>query len=347
MIENETRLTDTTGATSAIVVDPKTYASTARYAGPTNSLAIHRVATHLIPPGGYGYDLAKLRPLVNGQPHPAPAIAGRAFDALRLPAGYGTLVLGGDISGDKSGLVARRFIERSRGQDAHLVVIALGYAKSAAAQADAKAYAAAFQPGVAAPVQWFVLDAKADQAALQNAIAGATGVFVTAPDQSLILAAFSGAPAIVGALRTAWQTGTTLMADNAAAAALGHSLSVDPPPTSASLEDDSVGDFLVEGVDVRAGLGFLSGAAIEPRLLPDRHWGRLYNLLDRDSAVLALGVDVGTAIEFTPAGAVVRGTSAVVALDGRYAAFSVGSNGALGARYVLLDSYVAGDALIP
>ena len=98
---------------------------------------------------------------------------------------------------------------------------------------------------------------------------------------------------------------------------------------------------------VRDGLGFVSGAAFEPRLLPDRHWGQLYNLLYRDHQLLAIGVDVGTALELTQAGGVVRGTSAVVALDGRYAGFSVGSNDGLGARYTLLNSYVAGDAVTP
>jgi cyanophycinase len=346
-IENEARLTDVVGASSAIVIDPKTDAATARYAGPTNSLAIRGVATHLIPPGGYGYDLAKLRPLVNGQPQPAPAIAGRAFGMLRLPAGYGRLLLGGDISADKSGPVAQRFVGLSGAGQARLVVIATGYAKSADAQADAKAYAAAFQPGVTATVQWFVLDARANQAAIQSAIAGASGIFVTAPDQSRVLSALSAAPVVVGALRAAWQNGTTLMADNAAAAALGQQLSADPTPTEASLEDDAIGDFFPSGVAIRPGLGFLPRLALEPRLLPDRHWGRMYNLLYSDRATLALGVDVGTAVEVSQTGAMVRGISAVIALDGRYASFAVGSNGALGARYALLDSYVAGDALTP
>jgi cyanophycinase-like exopeptidase len=305
------------------------------------------VATHLIPPGGYGYDLAKLRPLVNGQPQPAPVIAGRTFDMLRLPAGNGPLLLGGDISGDKSGLASRRFVERSGSSNARLVVLATGYAKSADAQADAKAYAAAFQPGVTAPVQWFVLDSHADHAAIQSAIDDATGIFLTAPDQSLVLAALNGAPAVVDALRSAWQSGVTLMADNAAAAALGQHMSADPTPTAASLEADAIGDFFVDEVDVRVGLGFLPSVAIEPRLLPDRHWGRLYNSIYRDRSVLTVGVDVGTAVEFTQAGGVVYGTSAVVALDGRYAGLSVGSNGALGARYALLDSYVEGDAVTP
>ena len=89
---------------------------------------------------------------------------------LKLPAGYGALLLGGDISGDKSGLVAQRFVARSGGTNARLVVLAAGYAKTANAQADAKAYAAAFQPAVTTPVQWFVLDSHADQAAITGAI---------------------------------------------------------------------------------------------------------------------------------------------------------------------------------
>jgi cyanophycinase len=348
-IVDESVLTDVAGRSAAIVIDAKIYASSGRYAGPTNSLAISRVATHIIPPGGYGYRLDSLRPLVNGQPQPAPNITGRNFDGLKLPAGYGALLLGGDISGDKSGLVAQRFVELSGKADARLVVIAAGYAKSANAQADAKAYAAAFQPGISAPVQWFVLDTHANQAAIATAISGATGVFVTAPDQSLAMGALNNAPTISGAMRSTWQGGTTLMADNAAAAALGQIMTANPPPPSdtAGLEQVSVESFRLDGVIVQAGLGFVAGVAIEPRLLPDRHWGRMYNLLYRDHSLLALGVDVGTAVELTQAGGVVRGTTAAVVIDGRYAGFSIGSNGALGARYALLDSYVAGDVVAP
>jgi cyanophycinase len=347
VIENESRLTDVVGPSSALIIDAKTYAATGGYGGPTNSLAIHRVATHLIPPGGYGYDLAKLRPLVNGLPQPAPDIVGRNFNTLRLPPGYGPLLLGGDISADKSGLVAQRFVLRSSGSNTHLVVIAAGYAKSADAQADAKAYAAAFQALGAAEVQWFVLDSRANQAEIQSAIADATGIFVTAPDQSRILAALDGAPTVVSSLHTAWQSGRTLMADNAAAAALGQLMSADPTPTATSLEGDATGDFRIDGVSIPPGLGFLPGVALEPRLLPDRHWGRLYNIIFRDRSMLAIGVDVGTAVELSQVDGVVWGTSAAVTLDGRYASFAVGSNGALGVRYALLDSYVQGDVVTP
>jgi cyanophycinase-like exopeptidase len=137
------------------------------------------------------------------------------------------------------------------------------------------------------------------------------------------------------------------MADNAAAAILGQTLSVDASPTSSSLEDDSIEDFLVGGVAFQPGLNFVDGLVIEPRLLPDRHWGRLYNALYHDQNLLGVGIDVDTALELTETGAVVHGDRAVVTLDGRYGKFAKGSNGAVGARYVLLDSFIDGDSVAP
>jgi cyanophycinase-like exopeptidase len=100
-------------------------------------------------------------------------------------------------------------------------------------------------------------------------------------------------------------------------------------------------------VTVAPGFDWVPGAAFEPRLLPDRHWGRLYNILYDHHGVLGIGIDVGTAVELTQAGASAVGTSAAVTLDGRYATFAVGSNGALSARYVIVDSFVDGDQVIP
>lgn len=160
-IVNESTLTDVTGATAAIVVDLQTYNATGRFAGPTNSLALHGVVTHLIPPGGLGYDIIHRRPLVDGMPRSAPTISSRKFDAVRIPSGYGPLILTGDLSSDRSGSVSKRFVELSGGRsNARLVVLAFGYAKNADAQADAKSFASALQSQVANPVQWFVVDSK-------------------------------------------------------------------------------------------------------------------------------------------------------------------------------------------
>ena len=108
-----------------------------------------------------------------------------------------------------------------------------------------------------------------------------------------------------------------------------------------------MGDFLFSGVSIQPGLNWIPGVAVEPRMVMDRHWGRAYNHLYRNHACLGLGVDVNTAIEFTATGAKVWGKNTVVVFDGRYASYALGTNGALSERYVLLDTYVEGDAITP
>jgi cyanophycinase len=345
VITNEDTLTDVTGATATIIIDLQTYHASGHFAGPTNSLAIHGLTTHLIPPGGFGYDITHLRPLVDGHPLPAPTITGRSFDSLHLPsASYGPLILSGDLRSDLSGSVTQRFVALSGGNNARLVVLTLGYAKNTDSQADAKAFASALQPLVTNPVQWFVVDSKANQSAIQSAITGATGILVTAPDQSLVMNAFAS---VSSALRSAWAGGKTVLADNAAAAALGQAVSTDATPTSSSLEGDSMEDFLLSGVSIQPGLNWIPGVAVEPRMVMDRHWGRVYNHLYRNHNLLGLGIDVNTAIEFTVTGTKVWGKNTVVVFDGRYGTYALGTNGALSERYILLDTYVEGEAIMP
>lgn len=349
-IMNEQLLTDVVGRSAAIVVDTGTYGSQGRYAGPTNSLAISHVATHLIPQGGYGYDLVTRQPLVDGVAQLAPDIAGRNFAAFQLPAGYGPLLLGGDISSDKTGAVARRFVEASGGTQARIVILAAAYPKSSLARTAAKDYAAAFTAlGVSTTVQWFVLDKRADLPAIQRAIQQASGVFMTSSDQSLVLDAFTTARPVLASVQARWQAGMPLMADNAAAVAFGQSMTANPaPPTdSDGLEDFGIASFRPDSVSIRAGLSFVPGISIEPRLVFERRWGLVYNLLAANPQLPALGIDVGTAVELSQTGAVVRGQGTAVVFDGRWGSYSVGSNGTLGARYVVLDSFVDGDQLLP
>ena len=103
----------------------------------------------------------------------------------------------------------------------------------------------------------------------------------------------------------------------------------------------------LDGVTIQPGLNWIPGIAVEPRMVMDRHWGRVYNHLYRNHALLGLGVDVNTAVEFTAAGAKVWGSNTVVVFDGRFASYALGTNGALSERYVLLDTYVEGDAILP
>ncbi len=124
-------------------------------------------------------------------------------------------------------------------------------------------------------------------------------------------------------------------------------MSVNPRPTSATIDDDSTANFLLSNVNIQRGLGWLPGVAIEPRMVMDRHWGQAYNQLYRNHSLLTLGIDVNTAVELTATGPVVRGLNTLTVLDGRYGSYAPGSNGSLSERYILLDTYVDGDSIVP
>jgi cyanophycinase-like exopeptidase len=346
-IVNEETLTDVVGYTSSMVAETHSFGATAHFGGPLRTLSVRRLAVHVLPPGGYGYDLAHLRPTYNGAPQPAPDIAGRTYPALATPAGSGTLLLSGGVVDDASGPLAARFRTLAGGEGARIVVLSAGYARNTDSQADAKALAATLQPGVFAPVRWFVLDSRSDSAAITAAVRDATGILLTAPDQSRVLGALSAPSGIVAAIRARWTSGAVLLADNAAAAALGPWLTTDATPSSSSLEPASQADFLRSGVTVAPGLGWVGGASIEPRLLPDQHWGRLVSLASAHPGVLAVGVDDGTALEVAAGVTTTRGSSAAVVFDGRYATFGTGSNDAVAARWLVVDSFVDGEALTP
>jgi cyanophycinase-like exopeptidase len=346
-IVDERTLTDVVGYTSSMVAETDTFAAAAHFGGPLRTLSVRRLAVHVLPPGGYGYDLAHLRPTLNGVAQPAPDIAARTYPSIATASGAGPLLLSGGIVDDGSGSVASRFRTLAGGEGARIVVLTAGYARSTDAQADAKALAAALQPGVFAPVRWYVLDSRSDAAAIAATVRDATGILVTAPDQSRVLGALSAQPRIVDAIHARWTSGATLLADNAAAAALGPWLTTDATPSSSSLEPDSQADFLRSGVTVAAGLGWVSGVSVEPRLLPDQHWGRLVTLAARHPDVLAVGVDNRTALEVSAGSATTRGSSAAVVFDGRYASFGTGSNDAVAARWLVVDSFVDGESLVP
>src|SRR5207253_11333441 len=115
VVTDESTMTDVVGYTSGIVIDPLTYAPTGHVGGPTSSLSVRRVATHLLPPGGSGYDLAHFRPTVGGVGQPAPSIGGRVYPAVTTPTGSGPLFLSGGIVESAGGAVGQRFVARAGG----------------------------------------------------------------------------------------------------------------------------------------------------------------------------------------------------------------------------------------
>jgi cyanophycinase len=345
-IENGTNLTEVGGASAAFVSDSLTYPASGGFDS-TGTLSIHRVATHVLPPGD-GYDLAARQPIVAGSPLIRPDIALRAFPSLATPAGSGPLLLSG---GSPSAAVLDRLVAASGGTGSRIVVLAAGYAKAEIATKDAKAYAASLA-GRGANATWFLLDARTRSADVTAALATADGVLLTAPDPATVLASLGSASAVTSAIRDAWLGGAALLANDAAASALSSAFTADPRPgaTTGQIEAAAIAEFRPDSVTPVAGLGWV-GVPVEPGIVSNRHWGRLYNLAAAQpgSESLVFGIDAGTAVEFRADLAAPRvvGESAVVALDGRFGSFGVGSNGALAARWIILDTFVEGDAIAP
>ena len=345
-IEDGTNLTKIGGDTAAFVADSQTYGADGTFDA-SGTLSIHDVATQVLPAGD-GYDLAAGQPIVSGTAVPAPSLASRAFPSLATPAGSGPLLLAG---GSPSAAVLDRLVLASGGNGSSIVVLAAGYAKNETATKDAKAFAASLTAG-GASATWFVLNAKTKAADVAAALGSADGVLLTAPDPATVLASLAATPAVTAAIQGAWHGGVALLANDAAASALSSGFTADARPGDSTAEIEAAGmaEFRPDSVTPVAGLGWVD-VAVEPGIVSNRHWGRLYNVLAAQPTAdrLAFGIDAGTAVEFRPGltSPVVVGDSATVALDGRYGSFGVGSNGALAAHWIVLDTFVGGEAIAP
>jgi cyanophycinase len=343
-IEGGTNLTKLGGDSGAFVADSLTYGATAHF-DRSGTLSIHDVATHVLAPGD-GYDMAARQPIESAIAVPAPDVTARAFPSLATPAGSGALLLAG---GSPSAAVLEQLVATSGGAGSRIVVLSMGYSKSEIATKDAKAFAASLSSR-GAVATWFVINAKTKSTDVTAALGAADGVLLTAPDPTSVLASLAAAPSIIDAARDAWLGGATLLANDAAASAVSAGFTADARPgdSTGEIESAAIAEFRPDSVHPVTGLGWV-GVAVEPGIVSNRHWGRLYNLVGAQANHLAFGIDAGTAVEFGAGLAAphVVGDSAVVALDGQYATFGAGSNGSLSAHWAILDTFVAGEPIAP
>ncbi|HEX5827132.1 MAG TPA: hypothetical protein VFY23_06405 [Candidatus Limnocylindrales bacterium] len=342
IVRDFTRLTDVTGDTAAYVIDPNAWGSEAAFGGPNDTLSTRDVALHLLPPG-QEFDFTTMQPrTAGGAPVAKPDIAGRSLAGVAGTAST-PLYLSGGIAGDPTGAVGSAFIAEAGGAGSRIVVLAAGYAKSADAAKDAKEIAQALAPWVAS-VDGFTSASKADDVAA--ALAGATGIIVTGRDRSLVEAQLTDWPSWDLAT-SRWAAGVPLLADDAVAAVAGSSYAQEAP--AADVEAAAIEDAIETTTD--AGLALVTGLGVQPRLLPDQHWPQLFALArlgTGDAGSLAIGLDVGTAIRVAGTAApTVIGDSAAVLVDGRSATVMTGGNGAQGASWLIVDSYVHGETIAP
>lgn len=338
---------DVAGWYAAIALDGETYgaAANARYVGDDPAiLEIHDVAYHVLPVGPYAYDLTSRRPVVDGAAQDAPDISGRDFAHLWGPAGAGPLFIGGDVSNDLRGEVLTAFVAAAN--DAGGPVIVLSAApRSPAALGYARFWRNRLRNlGLAERPQLVALTTATDFTALGDRLAGAGAIFFTGRDQALMAELVAGMEAggSAAALREWWRAGGVLLADNAAAAALGASMTAEPSPTSSNVEYQSSDTFLDGYLTMAPGLGLVD-AVIEPRVLYDYLYGRLVSHVMADPQTVAVGLERGTGLRVTPDGVAVIGLEAAFVVDGRYAqTTAVGDNGAFAATWLLIDTFPTG-----
>jgi len=350
VIDESLMIHDITGWYAAVALDGETYdaAANAGYVGDDPAfLEIHDVAYHILPPGPYAYDLAARQPVVDGTAQAAPDISGRNFDALLPPDGSGALFVSGDVSAATRGAVMTDFVAAANAAGGPTIVLSAG-PRPRAAEGWGRFWRNRLRNlGLEERPTVITLTPQTNQVALAAQLANAGAVFFTGNDAALMadLVAAMHAAGTDAVLRDWWLGGGVVLADRAAAAAVGMAMSAEPTPTSDNVEYQSSDSFLAGYINIQPGLGLLP-AVIEPRPLYDYLYGRMVSHVMAAPDTVVIGIDRGAALRVTPAEATIIGNEAALVLDGRYAAtLSVGENDAFAATWLLLDTFPPGTAL--
>lgn len=340
VIRDRAQVGDVFGLYAVAVLDEATYhaAEGVRYVAVPGApqqaplLSLRNVLAHLLAPGGSSYDLtARTHSLVA----PAPRLE-RSFEALRTPDGAGPLLLAGDLSQslDDNPALAR-FTQWAGGADGQVLIYADGYPSARSAQSAADKLAAAL--GARSQVY------AAGEDAAPPALDGVTGVAVIGRDQATFDAA-----RLAGWLREPWLAGMPVLADNAAAAVMGAFYSAHEPTPKEGEEAEfaTQRSFRLGETVIKPGAALLD-VTVEPQVLNDNRWGRLFSLAYNYPDRLALGLTRDTALAVTGTGAEVLGNNALFVLDLRAAELSLGSNDVFEIANGLLDVFAPGETVQP
>ena len=341
VVADDEVLRDVFGLYTVTILDAETYhaADSVRYVtfSPDRPplLSLRNVLLHLMSPGDVTYDL-KTRSFSLAA---APARIERDFEALRAPAGAGTLFLAGDLSETLKGSpILKRFVEVAGGQRANILVIADGGASVSANERLAKKYADALTNLGAKASVW---------------VADANGVFHQAPSPEVTGLVFVGRDASKMTPPTwvremYWLKGMPILADNAAAPLFGAYYSAHgPTPDDSEQQEIAVQRSFWQGrTTIQPGVGCLN-ITVEPQLLADLRFGRLFSLAYNHPDLLAIGLNKNTALEINEQGATVLGENAIFVLDLRHATRKLGTNDGFIIANALLDTFAPGETLRP
>ena len=333
-----TRLQDVFGLYTATILDAETYhaADTVEYASPRNLLRLRNVLVQMLSPGRFSYDLDRRVMSIADRALPPKALVARDFKSLALPAKAGPLIVSGDLRASlEDNTILKRFVQLAGGEQAKILIVAAGYPSPSSAHAAAEKYAAALgtlSPRVAVPTPAEALKIPADT----------TGLLLIADDQAQVEIG------LLDAVKTAWANGLPVLADNGGAAVVGQSFSAHGPTPEAADEAALAvqKSFLHGTTKIARGLGLLD-ITLEPQVLNDNRWGRLFSLAHSVPDRVAFGLTQNTALEITPEGARTIGDNVVFALDLRNATLDLGTNEGFVIANGLLDVFVPGDEVVP
>lgn len=331
-VRSGTLIDNVFGLYTVAILDGETYdsARAAGFRGTGGTLSVRNVLVHLLAPGRFSYDLQKRRHSLASPPRQLK----RAFDGLRLPKGAGTLILGGNLRDPSSPhcfAILRRFLREA---GSHILVVVSGCPSQDAARRAADPFVD-FLKGKTLTVRVF-----GDETQLPDT--DYTSVIFIGADQSLMRLE------ALASIKDQWLHGMPVLADNAAAALLGAYFTphAPTPDDEREAEADVQGSFKQGAVQMRAGLGFLP-LLIEPRVMGNNRWGRLFSLVYNHPHLLALGIADNTAVVIDRRGARALGENAVFTFDLRHAKRALGTNGLFVIANALMDVYAGGEEITP
>jgi cyanophycinase len=332
VLSKEENLSGVFGLYTVTILDAETYhaADGVQYVTYVENrpplLSVRNVLVNLLSPGEFSYDLKTRAASLAA---PAPQVE-RAFEALTLPEGAGTLLLAGDLSESLAGNPILAHFKQLAG--GNILVIATGYTSARSAETNLKLYAEAL--GGAAQVV-------AGDAPVEIP-AGTSGILIIGKDQS------KANPAALEAVRQAWLAGTPVLADNAAAPLLGSFYSAHgPTPGDAEEAEAATQKSFWQGkTEIKPGLGLVN-ISLEPQVLADNRFGRLFSLAYNHPELVSFGLNKNTAIELDASGARALGENAIFVLDLRTAKLALGTNQGFVIANGLLDVFAAGEDIAP
>lgn len=324
VLQDETIFRDVFGQYSAAIFDGISLnASENASFGANGVLSIHNVLIHLLAPGDFSFNLATLQPswtdhLVNAE---------RDFSAFEKPENTGDLYLYGSAPPSSS------FPD-----NAGTLVLLVGYPDAAQLANTAEQYA-----GDRQIISLLAGEQLAEVLPEGTALSDYGFIAVIGGDQSLINIDQ------LQPVAEAWRGGMTVLLGGAAAAAAGQTYVANPAVNFVTgnagvLEAHSQGSFIVGGTVLRRGLELIN-LNIEPRLIDNNRFGRLFSLAFNERSVQALGLPADTAVRFTSDGAFVQGESAAFVLDLSESTLGVGANNAFVIANALLDTYPASERI--